>query len=60
MLWYTTRFAAQIDFFGGVRVIDTAHVLIFIFLVFFVIIHVYLATLGSHPDGAFQGDADRL
>ena len=46
LLWYATRFPGQVDFFGGLRVIDTAHVLIFIFLFFFLIIHVYLATLG--------------
>ena len=54
LLWYMTRFAAQIDFFGGVRVIDTVHVLIFIFLVFFVIIHVYLATLGHTRTAHFM------
>ena len=46
LLWYATRFPRQVDFFGGLRVIDTVHTLIFIFLFFFVIIHVYLATLG--------------
>ncbi len=46
LLWDVKRFSAQIDFFGGVRVIDTVHVLIFIFLVFYVLAHVYLASLG--------------
>ncbi len=59
MLWYATRFRGQVDFFGGLRVIDTAHVLIFIFLVFFVIIHIYLATLGhtrmEHIKGMLTG-----
>lgn len=46
LLWDVTRFAGAVAFFGGVRVVDTAHVLIFILFVFFVIIHAYLATLG--------------
>ena len=46
LLWDVKRFSAQVDFFGGVRVIDTVHVLIFITLVFYVIVHAYLGTLG--------------
>ncbi len=46
LLWDVKRFSAQVDFFGGVRIIDTVHVLIFIFFVFFVPFHAYLATLG--------------
>ena len=37
------------NFFGGVRVIDTVHVLIFAFFMFFIPFHVYLATLGHTP-----------
>jgi thiosulfate reductase cytochrome b subunit len=46
LLWDVKRFSAQVDFFGGVRVIDTVHVLIFITFVFYVMVHVYLGTLG--------------
>jgi thiosulfate reductase cytochrome b subunit len=46
LLWDINRFSAQVNFFGGVRVIDTVHVLIFIFLVFYLLAHVYLASLG--------------
>jgi len=46
LLWDVKRFSAQVDFFGGVRVIDTVHVLIFIALVFYVLVHAYLGTLG--------------
>lgn len=46
LLWDVKRFSAQVDFFGGVRVVDTVHVLIFIALVFYVLVHVYLGTLG--------------
>lgn len=46
LLWDVTRFAGAVAFFGGVRVVDTVHVLVFIVFVSFVCIHVYLATLG--------------
>jgi thiosulfate reductase cytochrome b subunit len=37
-----------VEFFGGVRVVDTVHVLCFIFFVGFILVHPYLASLG-HP-----------
>ena len=40
------RFSAQVNFFGGVRVIDTVHVVIFAFLIFYVLVYVYLGSLG--------------
>ena len=46
LLWDVNRFSAQVNFFGGVRVIDTVHVLIFIAFVFYLFVHVYLGTLG--------------
>jgi thiosulfate reductase cytochrome b subunit len=49
LLWDVKHFSAQVEFFGGVRIIDTVHVLIFIFFVFFIQMHVYLATLGHTP-----------
>jgi thiosulfate reductase cytochrome b subunit len=49
LLWDTRRFADAIDTLGGVRVVDTVHVLIFIFFVFYLLIHPYLATLGHTP-----------
>jgi thiosulfate reductase cytochrome b subunit len=47
LMWDVKRFSAQVDFFGGVRVIDTVHVLIFIAIVFYLFVHVYLSTLGK-------------
>lgn len=44
-----TRFASMVEMFGGVRIVDTAHVLSFIVITGFLIIHVYLATLGHTP-----------
>jgi thiosulfate reductase cytochrome b subunit len=46
LLWNPSRFEGQIAFFGGVRIVDTIHVLIFIFFCSFLVIHMYLATLG--------------
>jgi thiosulfate reductase cytochrome b subunit len=48
-LFDVKHFSAAVDFLGGVRVIDTVHVLIFIFFIFFIQMHVYLATLGHTP-----------
>ncbi|MHB1123176.1 MAG: cytochrome b/b6 domain-containing protein [Ramlibacter sp.] len=49
MLWDVKRFQPYIDLVGGVRVVDTVHVLIFIFFVFYMFFHPYLATLGHTP-----------
>jgi thiosulfate reductase cytochrome b subunit len=49
LLWDVQRFAAVVQWFGGVRVVDTIHVLIFIFMTGFIFVHVYLATLGHTP-----------
>lgn len=50
LLWDIKRFSNLIDILGGVRVVDTVHVLLFIFFTgFIIIIHPYLATLGHTP-----------
>lgn len=49
LMWDLQRFSGIVDTLGGVRVIDTVHVLIFIFFVFYILIHPYLATLGHTP-----------
>ena len=62
LLWDVARFSGVVDILGGVRVVDTVHVLIFIFFVFFLFIHVYLATLGhtatAHIKAMFTGYED--
>ncbi len=59
LLWNLTRFAGAVAFFGGVRVIDTVHVLIFIVFVFYIPFHAYLGTLGhtmtDHYKAMFTG-----
>ncbi len=59
LLWDVQHFSSMIDTLGGVRAVDTAHVLIFIFFVGFIPIHIYLATLGhtrlAHIESMFTG-----
>lgn len=54
LLWDVTRFSSMVDMFGGVRVVDTVHVLLFIFFCGFIIVHVYLATLGHTRSAHFK------
>jgi thiosulfate reductase cytochrome b subunit len=46
LLWDLAGFAPIVQFLGGVRVIDTVHVLIFIVFVLYIPLHAYLAMLG--------------
>jgi thiosulfate reductase cytochrome b subunit len=54
VLWDVKGFPDAVGFFGGVRVVDTVHVLIYIFLVFFVFLHVYMGSLGHTPTAHFK------
>ena len=49
MLWDVTRFEGWIDMTGGIRVVATIHVVIFILFVFFIFVHAYMGTLGRTP-----------
>jgi len=49
LLWDLTRFAKVVEWLGGVRVVDTVHVLVFIIVVFYIPFHAYLAALGRTP-----------
>ena len=49
LMWDIKRFSSFIELVGGVRVVSTVHVLIFIFFVFYLFFHPYLATLGHTP-----------
>jgi thiosulfate reductase cytochrome b subunit len=59
LLWDVKRFSTVIDLFGGLRVVDTVHVLIFIFFSAFILLHPYLASLGhttlAHFKAMFTG-----
>jgi thiosulfate reductase cytochrome b subunit len=54
LLWDVERFSRMIDVLGGVRVVDTAHVLIFIYFVGFIFVHPYLASLGHTRTAHFK------
>jgi thiosulfate reductase cytochrome b subunit len=54
LLWDVTRFSSMVEMFGGVRVVDTVHVLLFIFFSGFIIVHVYLGSLGHTPSAHFK------
>ena len=47
MMWDVKRFAGWAEWVGGIRVVDTIHVLVFIFFVFFVLVHAYMGALGQ-------------
>ncbi len=54
LLWDVQRFAGPVVLFGGVRTVDTVHVLLFIFFAAFLPVHAYLATLGATPGAHFK------
>lgn len=54
LLWDVERFSGAVEFLGGVRVVDTVHVLIFIFFTAYIFIHAYLGTLGHTPTAHFK------
>ena len=54
LLWDVTRFSSMVELFGGVRVVDTVHVLVFIFFSGFIIVHIYLASLGHTTTAHFK------
>jgi thiosulfate reductase cytochrome b subunit len=54
LLWDLERFAGSVALFGGVRVVDTVHVALFVFFTAFIFIHPYLASLGHTPSAHFK------
>ncbi len=54
LLWDVQGFAGSVAFFGGVRVVATVHVALFIFFTAFVFGHVYLASLGHTASAHFK------
>jgi thiosulfate reductase cytochrome b subunit len=58
LLWDIQRFGWAITALGGVRVVDTVHMLLFIFFAAFLPVHIYLATLGHTPGAHFKAMFD--
>jgi thiosulfate reductase cytochrome b subunit len=54
LLWDLKRFSVAVEAIGGLRVVDTIHVLIFIVFVGYVIVHAYLGSLGHTPSAHFK------
>ena len=53
-LWQVKGFENYIDLLGGIRIVDTIHVLLFYFFATFMFVHTYLATLGHTPLAHFK------
>jgi len=54
MMWDVKRFEGLIAMLGGLNVVVTVHVLIYIFFVSFTLIHAYMGALGSTPATHFR------
>ncbi|UCE32409.1 MAG: cytochrome b/b6 domain-containing protein [Burkholderiales bacterium] len=54
LMWDVARFASVVDVLGGLRVVATVHVLLFIFFCGFIIVHIYLSSLGHTPSAHFK------
>ena len=53
-LWRVKQFENYIELLGGVRIVDTIHVLLFYFFTTFIFVHAYLTTLGHTPMTHFK------
>jgi thiosulfate reductase cytochrome b subunit len=49
LLWDVSHFSSLVEMFGGVRVVDTAHVICFIFFSGFIFFHPYMSSLSDTP-----------
>ena len=54
LLWNLDLFAGSVAFLGGVRVVATVHVLLFIFFSAVIFGHIYLASLGHTTSAHFK------
>lgn len=49
LMWDVKGFASIISFVGGIRLVDTVHVLLTMFFSAFLYVHIYLSMLGRTP-----------
>lgn len=54
MMWDIKRFQGVIEMLGGLVVINTVHVLIYIFFISFTMVHAYMGALGNTPVTHFR------
>jgi len=53
-LWKIKGYEEYINLLGGIKLLDTIHVLLFFFFTSYLFIHCYLATLGHTPRARFR------
>lgn len=53
-LWKVKSYSEYIQILGGIKVIDTVHVVLFFVFAAFLVVHCYLATLGHTPLAHFK------
>ena len=53
-LWKVKSYSEYIQILGGIKVIDTVHVVLFFVFAAFLVVHCYLATLGRTPLAHFK------
>lgn len=53
-LWQIKRYEEYINLLGGIKLLDTIHVLLFFFFTSYLFIHCYFATLGHPPLARFK------
>jgi Ni/Fe-hydrogenase b-type cytochrome subunit len=54
MMWDVSRFQGLIEMVGGIRVVNTIHVVLFILFTFFIIIHAYMGVLGKKASSHYK------
>jgi Ni/Fe-hydrogenase b-type cytochrome subunit len=54
MMWDVQRFEGLIEMVGGLRVVNTVHVLMFILFMMFIITHIYMGFLGNKPSSHYK------
>jgi thiosulfate reductase cytochrome b subunit len=54
LLWDVNRFSDWVEMLGGLRVVSTVHMLVFIFFAGFLLVHIYLGSLGHTPSAHFK------
>jgi len=54
LMWDVKRFQDLIEVVGGIRVVSTVHILIFILFVFFIMVHAYMGALGHKPSTHYK------
>ena len=54
MMWDVKRFESWIALAGGIRVVSTIHMLVFILFVVFILVHAYMGVLGRKPSTHYK------